>query len=144
MRSVITALLLTVGFITGASAQERVTGIGGVFFKAKDPKALADWYEKHLGITRTPADYNTQPWLQEAGATVFAPFAESSKYFGRDEQRFMWNFRVRDLDAMVAQLRRANIEVKVDPETYPNGRFARLHDPEGNPIELWEPKDPRK
>lgn len=126
------------------NAAEKVTGIGGVFFKARDPKALAGWYEKHLGVTGIPTDYSTRPWSQEAGYTAFAPFPESSKYFGRDEQRFMLNFRVRDLDAMVAQLRRADIEVLVDPEAYPNGRFARLHDPEGNPIELWQPQEPAR
>jgi predicted enzyme related to lactoylglutathione lyase len=124
-----------------AQAEERVTGIGGVFFRARDPKALAEWYEKHLGIPRVPTDYETQPWMQLAGPTVFAPFASTTKYFGRAEQQWMMNFRVRDLDAMAEQLRAAGIEVKVDSTVYPNGRFARLYDPEGNPIELWEPKD---
>jgi glyoxylase I family protein len=144
-----TSALLAVAVASSAAAQaapalpkERVAGIGGVFFRAKDPKALADWYERHLGVTRTPSDYGQQPWTQEAGPTVFAPFAQSTKYFGRETQQFMMNFRVRDLDAMVKQLQSAGIEVKVDPTTYPNGRFARLHDPEGNPIELWEPKVP--
>jgi len=73
-----------------------------------------------------------------AGPTAFAPFAAATKYFGRAEQQFMLNFRVRNLDAMVAQLRRAGITVAVDPEKYPNGVFARLADPEGNPIELWQ------
>lgn len=124
----------------GAQARERVTGIGGVFFRAKEPQALAEWYERHLGIARVPTNYETQPWMQLAGPTVFAPFASRTNYFGRPEQQWMVNFRVRDLDAMVQQLRTAGIEVKVDSTAYPNGRFARLHDPEGNPIELWEPK----
>ena len=123
-----------------AQAKETVTGIGGVFFRAGDPQALTDWYEEHLGITRVPTSYETQPWIQLAGPTVFAPFASTTSYFGRPEQQWMINFRVRDLDAMVQQLRSAGIEVKVDSTVYPNGRFARLHDPEGNPIELWEPK----
>ena len=122
---------------------ERVSGIGGFFFRAKDPKALADWYERNLGVTRTPQTYGGEPWRQESGATVFAPFAATTKYFGRPEQQWMINFRVRDLDAMVAQLKRAGIAVEVDSEVYPNGRFARLQDPEGNPIQLWQPKDPR-
>ena len=124
-----------------AQAKEKVTGIGGVFFRARDPQALAEWYEKHLGITRVPTNYETQPWMQLAGPTVFAPFASTTNYFGKPEQQWMVNFRVRDLDAMVQQLLSAGIEVKVDPTVHPNGRFARLHDPEGNPIELWEPKD---
>jgi predicted enzyme related to lactoylglutathione lyase len=119
---------------------ERVTGIGGLFFRAADPKGLAEWYERHLGVTQTPTSYDEEPWRQEEGWTAFAPFATDTKYFGRPTQQWMINFRVRDLDAMVAQLTRAGIAVDVNRETYPNGRFARLLDPEGNPIELWEPK----
>ena len=120
---------------------ERVTGIGGLFFRAKDPAALAAWYEKHLGVTSVPASYEESPWMQAAGPTAFAPFPATTDYFGRAEQTWMINFRVRDLAAMTAQLRAAGIEVEVDPDTYPNGRFARLHDPEENPIQLWEPKN---
>ena len=137
--------ILFILIATGLPAQqpaEKVTGIGGVFFRGKDPKMLAEWYERHLGVTQTPTSYAQQPWSQEAGFTVFAPFALDTKYFGRPEQQFMINFRVRNLDAMVAQLRKAGITVNVDPQVHPNGRFARLHDPEGNPIELWEPKTP--
>ena len=118
----------------------RVTGIGGLFFRAKNPTAIAQWYREHLGVDPAPADYHQPPWSQTAGPTVFAPFPQDSEYFGDAAKHWMINFRVTDLDAMVAQLRAAGIEVSVDPETYPNGRFARLHDPEGNPIELWEPK----
>ena len=81
-------------------------------------------------------------WQQAAGPTAFTPFAMDTDYFGSKQQAWMANFRVRSLDAMVAQLQKSNIEVKVDPEKYPYGRFARLHDPEGNPIELWEPASP--
>jgi glyoxylase I family protein len=76
-------------------------------------------------------------------STVFAPFPQDTAMFGRPEQQWMINFRVASLDAMVEQLRAAGIEVKVDPESYPNGRFAQLRDPEGNPIQLWEPQDNR-
>jgi glyoxylase I family protein len=117
-----------------------VTGIGGFFFRAKDPAALAQWYTLHLGIAPVPADYNQSPWKQQAGPTAFAPFEEGTEYFGDRQKTWMINFRVSDLDGLVAQLRASSIEVVIDPETYPNGRFARLHDPEGNPIELWEPK----
>jgi len=120
---------------------EKVSGIGCVFFRAKDPAALRQWYEQLLGVTRTPTDYEQRPWEQAAGPTVFEPFSEDTEYFGRPAQAWMLNFRVRNLDAMVAQLRAAGAEVKVDPESYPNGRFARTHDPEGNPVELWEPRD---
>jgi glyoxylase I family protein len=120
---------------------ETVQGIGGVFFRAGDPEGLAQWYETHLGVTKVPATYDEPAWEQAAGPTVFAPFREDTEYFGRREQRWMINFRVADLEAMASQLRAAGIAVQVDPEAYPNGRFARLHDPEGNPIELWEPRD---
>jgi glyoxylase I family protein len=116
--------------------------IGGFFFRAKDPKALALWYQQHLGILTIPTSDGETAWQQEAGATAFAPFPETSKYFGDAQKVWMLNFRVRDLDKMAAQLQAAGIEVKIDPQSYPYGRFARLHDPEGNPIELWQPAKP--
>ena len=119
--------------------KERVLGTGGLFFRSPDPKALADWYQLHLGIDPTPTDYNQPVWGQAAGPTVFAPFAMDTNYFGSPQQAWMVNFRVRNLDAMAAQLRASEIKVDIDTESYPNGRFARLHDPDGNPIELWEP-----
>jgi catechol 2,3-dioxygenase-like lactoylglutathione lyase family enzyme len=118
---------------------ERVLGLGGLFFRAADPSALGRWYAEHLGVDPVPSDYDSPVWQQQSGPTVFAPFASDTSYFGRPDQQWMINFRVRDLDAMVAQLRSAGIEVTVDAETYPNGRFARLADPEGNPVQLWEP-----
>jgi len=118
---------------------EKVTGIGGLFFRAKDPKALASWYQQHLGVSPTPSSTNDLVWEQEAGPTVFAPFPETTKYFGDASKVWMVNFRVRDLDKMAAQLRAAGIEVKIYPDSGPTGRFAHLHDPEGNPIELWQP-----
>jgi glyoxylase I family protein len=119
---------------------QHVTGIGGLFFRSEDPAALGQWYKEHLGIALVPSDYSQKPWLQEAGPTVFAPFPHDTDHFGRADKQWMINFRVRNLDAMVEQLRAAKIDVSVDQEVYPNGRFARLRDPEGNPIELWEPK----
>ena len=124
---------------TGGTKMEKVAGIGGLFFRAHDPKALGNWYQQHLGIALTPTSEGAPVWEQEAGPTVFSPFPEKSGYFGDPNKVWMVNFRLHDLDKMVAQLRTAGIEVK-DPESYPNiGRFARLHDPEGNPIELWQP-----
>ena len=119
---------------------EHVTGIGGFFFRTKNPAALGQWYKENFGIDLTPADYSQKPWSQQAGPTVFAPFPHDTDYFGSLAKHWMINLRVRNLDAMVEQLRAAKIKVTVDAETYPNGRFARLYDPEGNPIELWEPK----
>ena len=118
---------------------ERVLGIGGLFFRAHDPKSLAEWYRTHLGVTPVPTSYGQPSWHTQAGTTVFAPFPQTTKYFGEQNQVWMVNFRVQNLDRIAAQLRSAGIKVKVDPEHYPNGRFARIHDPEGNPIELWEP-----
>jgi predicted enzyme related to lactoylglutathione lyase len=118
---------------------EKVAGIGGLFFRAHDPTALANWYLQHLGIALTPTSEGGTVWQQEAGPTSFTPFPEKSGYFGDANKVWMVNFRVHDLDKMVAQLRSAGIAVQ-DPESYPGiGRFARLHDPEGNPIELWQP-----
>jgi hypothetical protein len=106
---------------------EKVTGIGGVFFRARNPGALSRWYAEHLGVPEPPADDDAQPWSQEAGPTAWAAFPEDTDYF-------------RDLDAMVAQLRASGITVEPDSADYPMGRFARLADPEDNQIELWEPK----
>jgi len=143
------SVLLVLLVVTPASAfaadppnegnMQKVLGIGGLFFRSENPKSLAKWYETHLGISLVPTGGGQEPWHQEAGPTAFAPFAKSSAYFGRPEQSWMVNFRVADLKAMIAQLRAAGIAVD-DPQSYPNGDFARLHDPEGNPIELWEPK----
>lgn len=121
---------------------QRVTGIGGFFFRSDTPGELAAWYNEHLGVNPTPQSYDDQPWMQEQGPTVFAPFENNegtTAFFGGPQQMWMINFRVEDLDAMVAQLRASDIEVTVDPESYPNGRFAQLADPEGNAIQLWEP-----
>lgn len=133
------------GSAQGAQDMERVQGIGGFFFRARDPKALTTWYETNLGVGSVPSEYGRQPWRTTGGATAFAPFKEDTTYFG--DRRFQWmiNFRVANLDKMVAQLRAKGIAVDVDSEVYPNGRFARLTDPEGNPIQLWQPsgKDAR-
>ncbi|HWO30446.1 MAG TPA: VOC family protein [Candidatus Acidoferrum sp.] len=117
---------------------EKVTGIGGFFFRAKDPKALGLWYQQHLGVSLIPTSPEQSPWQQDAGPTAFAPFKETSSYFGDPQKVWMLNFRVRDLDKMAAQLQAARIEIKMYPPD-PTGRFARVHDPEGNPIELWQP-----
>ena len=118
---------------------EKVTGIGGVFFHARDADVLARWYAEHLGIDPPPATYDESPWWQTAGPTVFVGMPAESELFERPEQSWAINFRVADLDAMVEQLRSAGVVVDVDPEAYPYGRFASTRDPEGNPIQLWEP-----
>ena len=116
-----------------------VTGIGGLFFRAKDPAGLKQWYADQFDITVTPNNYDDPPWRTDAGTTVFEPFPADTDYFGDRDKAWMLNLRTCDLDALVERLRRSGVAVEVDPRAFPNGRFARLVDPEGNPIELWEP-----
>lgn len=118
---------------------ERVDGIGGVFFKAQGADALRRWYREHLGVGAPPEGSDDGEWQQAAGPTVFAPFGAehwNSPHLGPTGWGI--NFRVADLDAMVAQLRDAGIEVEVDDEAYTYGRFAQLADPEGNAVQLWQ------
>jgi glyoxylase I family protein len=130
------------GGIAGGTEMEKVTGIGGFFFRAKDAKGLGRWYQQHLGISLTPSSYEDSVWVQEARPTVFDPQPETSDLFKGADKVWILNFRVRDLNKMAAQLRAAGIAVEIDPQSYPNGRFASLHDPEGNPIQLWQPAKP--
>lgn len=122
-----------------------VRGVGGFFFLAADPDALTEWYRTHLNVgAGCVADPSAEPdqwsWRAEGGPVVFAPFAEDTGYFAAERQ-WMLNLRVDGLDAMIVTLRRAGIEIETRAEWDGAGvgRFARLHDPEGNPIELWEP-----
>ncbi|GGX44985.1 glyoxalase [Tateyamaria omphalii] len=119
---------------------EHVQGFGGFFFRSKDPETLATWYRDTLGIDLVPTVSDQKPWMAKGGATVFAPFASDTDYFAADKT-FMLNFRVRSLDAMAAQLEDAGIPVKMVGDMPGIGRFAHLSDPEGTPIELWEPED---
>jgi predicted enzyme related to lactoylglutathione lyase len=111
-----------------------VTGIGGLFFRARDPQALASWYQEHLGINTVESG----PWQQEPGPTVFAPFPTDTDYFGRAEQQVMINFRVENLAGLVEKLAAAGVRVD-RTESVEYGRFAWCYDPEDNKIELWEP-----
>jgi predicted enzyme related to lactoylglutathione lyase len=113
-----------------------VTGIGGLFFRAKDPDALRTWYCDQLGVGC--GAYGM--WEQQAGTTVFSPFPADTDYFPADRQ-MMLNLRVDGLDDLIAKLRAAGVEIitKAEWDDPSTGRFARIHDPEGNPIELWEP-----
>jgi predicted enzyme related to lactoylglutathione lyase len=114
---------------------ERVLGIGGYFIRASDPAALGAWYRDCLGVD---ADENGL-WPQEAGVTVFAPFEIGTDYFGSRSQQTMLNFRVRDLDAMLAQLRGMGADVAGETQDMEGvGRFGWVTDPEGNRIELWQ------
>lgn len=114
-----------------------IQGIGGFFFRAEDPKKLKKWYIEVLGV-----DIQDMVWQQHAGTTVFEPFAEDSDYFAADK-RWMINFRVTNLKAFIGELKAKGVEVEERDEwnAMPKevGTFARVHDPEGNPIELWQP-----
>jgi glyoxylase I family protein len=115
---------------------KNITGIGGFFFRCKNPKELKEWYINSLGI-----NIQEMVWMQEAGATVFEPFPENSDYFN-EEKKWMINFRVKDLKKLISELDEKGIKVEQKDEwnSMPEvGTFARIHDPEGNPIELWEP-----
>ena len=120
-----------------------VIGMGGYFFRAKDPAGLKAWYRDHLGVGGgCGADENGQSnewvWFTTAGPLVFEPFKQDSDYFPADRTA-MVNLRVADLDGLLGQLRAAGIEIAREEAMDGVGRFARIHDPEGNPIELWEP-----
>ena len=125
---------------------ERVTGIGGVFFKADNPTALRQWYQEKLGIAiHAQGTFSLFEWREpedasRVGTTVWSVFPADTTYFAPSTAPFMLNYRVRDLDKMLAQLRAAG--VRVDPKIADefNGRFAWIIDPEGNKIELWEPE----
>ena len=121
---------------------QRVTASAASSSARREPDALATWYQTRLGIDTVPRSYDEEPWRQQAGETAFAPFPQDSEMIGPPEHTWMINFRVDDLDAMVAQLRSAGETVEVHPERYPNGRFAELRDPDGNNIQLWQPMDP--
>ncbi len=116
---------------------EKVTGIGGLFFRSDNGDTINDWYEQHLGV-REVGEYSEGSWWQDEGPTEFASISRGAQV---GDPGYSWriNFRVRDLDAMVAQLRAAGLSVEVESTIYPNGRFAHLCDPDGNLVELWEP-----
>ena len=120
---------------------EKVEGIGGFFFRAKDPKALAAWYETHLGVGLVPDAPEQIPWVQARGPTVFAPFAADTDYFNPSQKQFMQNFRVEDLDSLILKLKEEGVTLVGEPETYDYGKFGWILDPEGNKIELWQPND---
>ena len=124
---------------------KRVTGLGGFFFKCTDPKAQGDWYRRHLGI---PIDASYSCWNFEwrnaeepdrKGATVLGLFPAASDYFGPQASKFMCNFRVDDLDAVLTALEAEGVKIDPKREDYEYGRFAWIYDPEGNKVELWEP-----
>lgn len=122
----------------------RVVGIGGIFIKAKDPAALRAWYGEHLGVSLedwggTVFNWNRPDGPGDSGMTVWNVFDDDSNYFAPSEARFMVNYIVRDLDAVLSALRAEGCEVDEKTQNYEFGKFGWVMDPEGNRIELWEP-----
>jgi len=118
----------------------KVIGLGGIFFKSRDPAALAAWYAQHLGLP--VEEWGGARFVEDAtrpGYMLWSPFAADTKYFAPSTQPYMLNFRVDDLDGLLAQLRTAGVEVEGQVEESEYGRFSRIMDPEGTRIELWEP-----
>ena len=123
---------------------QRVTGIGGIFFKARDAEKLQAWYREHLGIESKGNEGAIFEWREmhdreRTGVTVWSAFPQETKYFEPSESAFMINYRVENLDWLLAQLRAEGVAVDERVEEYEYGRFGWASDPEGNRIELWEP-----
>lgn len=124
---------------------KKVTGIGGIFFKCKDPGKMNEWYKTHLGFDTNDYGANFE-WRQEEdptkkGSTQWSPFAETTKYFEPSAKDFMINYRVENLEALVEQLRKEGVTIVDNIETFDYGKFVHIMDAEGNKIELWEPND---
>ena len=124
----------------------RVTGLGGAFFKARNPRALGEWYRDRLGVPVEEGGFAVFRWRDHAdperpGSTVWAVFPDDTAYFGTGGTPFMLNFRVDDLDRVLAELRGEGVIVDDRVETTPQGRFGWITDPEDNRIELWEPPE---
>ena len=126
---------------------KRVTGIGGIFFKAKDPDKLREWYRRHLGIESESWGFAFR-WSDDpqtdGGTTAWSIFPDSTKYFAPSDKPFMINFRVADLQSLLAQLRTEGVEVDAKTDESEFGKFGWVVDPEGNRVELWEPPAPTK
>jgi predicted enzyme related to lactoylglutathione lyase len=130
---------------TKNNKMKKVTGIGGVFFKCKDPKKITAWYQKHLGLNTNPYGA-TFDWYEGAdstkkGQTQWTPFAETTKYFEPSNKDFMINYRVENLEALVEELKKEGVTIVDKIETYDYGKFIHILDGEGNKVQLWEPID---
>ena len=124
---------------------KRVTGLGGIFFKCKDPSKMKSWYEKHLGF-KTDEYGGAFEWRQKtdpakSGYTAWSPMKEDTEYFNPSDKQFMINYRVEDLEKLLEVLKAEGVQILGEIETYDYGKFAHILDLEGNKIELWEPVD---
>ncbi|MFC4209563.1 VOC family protein [Pedobacter lithocola] len=149
------SLLVLASFLSGFTVNtiisnnkekmKKVTGIGGIFFKCKDPKAINAWYKLHLGFETTP--YGTSFEWRDAedstkkGITQWNPFPQDTKYFAPSQKDFMINYRVENLEQLVESLKKENVTIVDKIESFDYGKFVHILDPEGNKIQLWEPKD---
>jgi len=129
----------------GQTPSKKVTGIGGIFFKCKDPGKLRAWYKTHLGLN-TGKYGTTFVWYQGAdstkkGFTQWSPFSETTKYFNPSTRDFMINYRVENLESLVEQLKKEEVTIADSIETVSYGKFVHIIDGEGNKVELWEPND---
>jgi predicted enzyme related to lactoylglutathione lyase len=125
---------------------KRVTGLGGVFFKAKEPKVITEWYDKHLGLNFGSNTWSTFKWRErenpeQIGRTEFSIFSEKTEYYAPSKSPFMLNFRVENLEKLLEILRGEGVTIVGEMETFDYGKFGWILDPEGNKIELWEPID---
>lgn len=154
---IIPALVISASFLSGFMlktviskpvkpvAMKRVTGIGGVFFKAKDPKKITEWYKEHLGLTTNPYGA-TFEWYEgydstRKAQTQWTPFPENTKYFAPSGKDFMINYRVENLAALVEELKKEGVTVLDTIESYDYGKFVHILDGEGNKVQLWEAVD---
>ena len=124
-------------------AMKRVTGLGGVFFKCKDPEKIKQWYKTHLGLDTDQYGAKFE-WREDTdstkkGSTVWSPFSDKTKYFDPSSKDFMINYRVENLEALLVELKKEGVTVLDEMETYDYGKFVHVLDDEGNKIELWEP-----
>ncbi len=126
-------------------SKKKVTGIGGVFFKSKDPKTINEWYNKNLGLVTNEYgslfEFRQSDNPDKKGFLQWSPFEEKTKYFEPSQKEFMINFRVENIEELVAELKSAGVDVVDEIETYEYGKFVHIMDPEGNKLELWEPVD---
>ena len=130
---------------TKNTKMKKVTGIGGIFFKCKDPKAVNEWYKTHLGFNTSPYGASFE-WREmedhnKKGLTQWNPFAENTKYFEPSSKDFMINYRVENLEALVQDLKKESVTIVDKIESYDYGKFVHILDLEGNKIQLWEPKE---
>lgn len=126
-------------------SKKKVTGIGGIFFKANEPKKLTEWYQNNLGLVPNEYgslfEFRSSDKPEKKGYLQWGPFDKDTKYFDPSEKQFMINFRVENIEELVEELKSAGVNVVDEIETYEYGKFVHIMDPEGNKIELWEPID---